>query len=97
MSVRVITFFKVPTRTARIAELASFIQEKTTILDEYFAAQGLPSPSYDEPYPATVQLPDDIAKTRDAVTEANDELRTLLMGPSVLDVLRNRKGQSVSS
>jgi len=49
------------------------------------------------PIPATVQLPDDIAKTRDAVTEANDELRTLLMGPSVLDVLRNRKGQSVSS
>jgi len=27
---------------SRIAELASLIQEKTTILDEYFAAQGLP-------------------------------------------------------
>ncbi|KAK0656883.1 putative O-methyltransferase [Cercophora newfieldiana] len=65
----------------RIAELASIIQEKTTILDEYLAAQGLPSPSFDESYPAIVQLPDGLMAARDALTEASDELRSLVMGP----------------
>jgi hypothetical protein len=66
---------------SRIAELASIIQENTTVLDEYFAANNLPSPSFDESYPAVVQLPEDIAAARDAVTEANDELSALLRGP----------------
>jgi hypothetical protein len=66
---------------SRIAELAAIIQEKTTVLDEYYAAHGLPSPSFDESYPAVVQLPEDIAAARDTITEANDELSALLNGP----------------
>ncbi|KAK4451383.1 S-adenosyl-L-methionine-dependent methyltransferase [Podospora aff. communis PSN243] len=66
---------------SRIAELAALIQEKTTVLDEYYAAHNLPSPSFDESYPAVVQLPKDIEAARDVVTEANDELSALLKGP----------------
>lgn len=69
------------TTKSRIAELASIIQEKTAIVDEYFTSRGIPPPSFNESSPPVLQLPNDVAAARDAAAEASDELAMMLRGP----------------
>jgi len=66
---------------SRIAALAALIQKNTTILDDYMTANGIPTPSFDESYPAVVPLPKDMADVRDALLEATDELHFLVKDP----------------
>ncbi|PVH96576.1 S-adenosyl-L-methionine-dependent methyltransferase [Periconia macrospinosa] len=66
---------------SRIVELASSIEQNTRKVDDYFAANALPSPSFDPSTPPDLPLPPDIAQAKEAVLEAMDELQALLLGP----------------
>jgi hypothetical protein len=66
---------------SRIAELASTIQEQTSKVDAYLAANNLPSPSFDVSCPLRLSLPPEIQASRNAVLEASDELTALMLGP----------------
>ena len=68
-----------PQGPTRIAELAATIQLNTSKLDGYFAAVDIPSPSFEHGFPET--LPPDIEATRDAISQATDELHDLMVGP----------------
>ena len=70
---------------SRIAILASAIANNTAIFDEYLLSHNLPTPSFEPNAPLKYNLPPDIAKSRQLVLEATDELQHLLMGP--IDVL----------
>ena len=69
-------------RPSRIAELATQIAENTTKVDDYIAANGIPSPSFDADGPTdlVMQSPE-IEKARLAAIGASMELQDLLQGP----------------
>ncbi|KAF2123220.1 S-adenosyl-L-methionine-dependent methyltransferase [Lophiotrema nucula] len=66
---------------SRIVALSTTIHENTQIVDSYLAENGLPSPSFDISTPPDLSLPSDIAKAKEAILEAIDELQTLMLGP----------------
>lgn len=66
---------------SRIVELASIINTNTATVDKYITSAGLPTPSFTIETPPQLQFPADVAKARDAVVEATDELQTLMLGP----------------
>lgn len=73
----------------RIAELAAIISAKTEIIDQYLQSQKLASPSFDPDY-IEPQLPPENAVCKVAISEATEELNSLLAGPTafwtILDV-----------
>lgn len=71
----------------RITELSSLIARETEKINDFFAAQGLPAPSFDEDAPISLPIPDDakdIVTARILVIEACNELKALLKGPKEL-------------
>ncbi|KAH6664209.1 sterigmatocystin 8-O-methyltransferase precursor [Halenospora varia] len=66
---------------SRIVALAKEIEANTTKLDEYFAKNSLPPPSFEEDVPLMYQFPPDIAVTQEALSAAIDELSWLNQGP----------------
>jgi len=69
---------------SRIQELARIISTHTDHIDRFLTSQNLPTPSFDIDGPETLNLPDDIQKSRDIVIEATAELQELLQGPKEL-------------
>ncbi|KAI1481891.1 sterigmatocystin 8-O-methyltransferase [Daldinia eschscholtzii] len=65
--------------TSRIVELAAQISSSVNELQERLAAQGAPSPSFDEDSPQT--LPANVSHLQDVVLDATAELNELLMEP----------------
>ena len=65
----------------RLAELANIIYSHTCKIDEHFKDHDIATPSFDIDTPAVVQLPDELAISKNAVLEASDELSMLLLGP----------------
>ncbi|KAL9106098.1 MAG: hypothetical protein Q9227_008843 [Pyrenula ochraceoflavens] len=65
---------------SRIAALANTIQDHTTILEAHFKSCGF-TPSFGIHNPPSIQLPDDVALSRNTVLEASDELQMLIQGP----------------
>ncbi|TVY22560.1 O-methyltransferase [Lachnellula hyalina] len=65
--------------SSRITELAAAIQANTSKVEEYFAAQGLESPSFDAEFPSG--LPPEVERSRYGVLEAADEIMDLMVGP----------------
>lgn len=68
--------------TPRIVELAAQISTSVAQLQEQLAAQGAPTPSFDEDRPE--KLPSDVADLQDAVLDATAELHELLLDPIML-------------
>lgn len=68
--------------TSRISQLAATIQENTSIIDGYYADNGIPSPSFDTDFP--LDLPAHIHGCRNAILEATDELSDLMLGVAQL-------------
>ncbi|KAF4626277.1 hypothetical protein G7Y89_g11881 [Cudoniella acicularis] len=66
---------------SRIVALAKVIEANTTKLDEYFAKNSLPPPSFEEDAPLMYQFPPDIAVAQEALSAAIDELSWLNQGP----------------
>lgn len=66
-------------------ELASAIAENTAKFDQYLFSHNLSTPSFEPNVLLRYDLPVDIARARQAVLEATDELSHLMMGP--VDVL----------
>jgi hypothetical protein len=66
----------------RIAELASIISTKTGIIDQYLQSHNIASPSFDLDYVEPAQLPPEIAVCKIAISEATEELNSLLASPS---------------
>ena len=70
------------TSMSRIAELASKIQQETTNIEEHLRSQGLKPPSWDLDTPPQVPLfTHDAQASQNAILEAMDELRALILGP----------------
>jgi len=68
--------------TSRLIALARQITQETEKLDKYLKENNLPQPSFDADAPADFpKLPEDIAKSRQAVIFATKELRDLAIGP----------------
>lgn len=70
--------------SSRISILSSRIAENTKKLDDYLAAHGLPTPSFDVDGPATSQIPSgapEIEAARIAIIDDTQELRRLVLGP----------------
>ena len=67
--------------SSRILELASTISENTTKIDQYLTAKGIPHPSFEINSPASLELPESLQASREAVLDANTELSELLLGP----------------
>ncbi|KUJ22193.1 putative O-methyltransferase [Mollisia scopiformis] len=65
----------------RISELAAIISTKTEIIEQYLRSHNLASPSFDVDY-VDPQLPPDIAVCKVTISEATEELNSLLAGPS---------------
>ncbi|KAI1473787.1 putative hydroxyindole O-methyltransferase [Daldinia eschscholtzii] len=70
-------------KTAPMTRLLNEIQENTTKYLEFFSAQRLPEPSFEngEGLSSGQGIPIDIQTARSAAIEAADELRLLLLGP----------------
>ncbi|KAK4172414.1 6-hydroxytryprostatin B O-methyltransferase [Triangularia setosa] len=66
--------------TTRIIHLAQAISESVAKINEVLSIQGLPTPSFDEDFPANI-LPTEALDARDAVLDATAELHDLLLGP----------------
>ena len=67
--------------SSRIAILAAEIQENTSKVDAYLKENGIPSPSFSPDNPLHVEVPEEIAAAQNAVVDATDELKTLMLGP----------------
>ncbi len=67
--------------TSRIVELASAIQAHTADIDSYLRSQGLSSPDWDLDTPPTVLLSDAAQASQNALLEAMEELKALVLGP----------------
>jgi hypothetical protein len=65
----------------RIVELSTIIDENTRKVDEYFTANGLPTPSFEPSTPPDLPPPPHIVQPKEVALEAMDELQTLLLGP----------------
>ncbi|KAG9230931.1 putative O-methyltransferase [Amylocarpus encephaloides] len=70
------------TKKSRIIELSNTINAHTIAIDKYYAANGIPPPSFDIDYPA--DLPEEIHQSRNSVLEATDELTDLMLGARAL-------------
>ena len=68
-------------RPSRVGELAASIQEHTAIVENHLIERGLPLPSLDVNIPAMLDLPADIAYSRQLVIDATEELQVLMYGP----------------
>jgi hypothetical protein len=66
---------------SRIVELSTIIDENTRKVDEYFIANGLPTPSFAPSTPPDLPLPPHIGQAKEDALEAMDELQALLLGP----------------
>ncbi|KAH9997465.1 S-adenosyl-L-methionine-dependent methyltransferase [Xylariaceae sp. FL0662B] len=69
---------------SRIVELSSRIAANTAILNDYFTANNLPSPSFDIDGPRECLIPKsqtDVERARIAIAEDSTELRSLALGP----------------
>ena len=68
--------------SSRIVELASIINMRTNLVDEYLSAPGLPPLSL-EPIEDSQQhtLPDSIQAAQNGILEATDELHAHMLGP----------------
>ncbi|KAL9112650.1 MAG: hypothetical protein Q9187_007749, partial [Circinaria calcarea] len=62
-------------------ELAANISENTAKIDQYLTAQGISHPSFEIDSPVSLDLPESLQASRDAVLDANTELSELLLGP----------------
>ncbi|MCJ1311317.1 hypothetical protein MMC25_004988 [Agyrium rufum] len=67
--------------TSRIAELASIIASQTAVVDDYLTSRQLPTPSFEPSVSPRLILNPGIAKPRQAILEATDELNALIQGP----------------
>lgn len=70
---------------SRIAELATVITEKTSIVDAYLKRNNLPTPSFDVDGPLTIAIPayeTDIIDAQDIVIASTQELHNLMKGPT---------------
>ena len=65
----------------RITELAGIIQSNTAKLDEYLNVQGIKSPSFEIDAPEKLSLPAAVAKARETILDATNELHNLVLGP----------------
>lgn len=68
----------------RIIELSELIASNTKKIDEYLAANSLPTPSFDEDGPVQLKLSPELDGARSAVMNASAELQALLQGPDAL-------------
>ncbi|KAJ3554637.1 hypothetical protein NPX13_g10563 [Xylaria arbuscula] len=71
-------------KPTRIAELSARIASNTTEIDNFLAAQSLPTPSFDLDAPLSLFHPSTdrrILAARDAVIQDTLELRDLMLGP----------------
>ncbi|KAJ2997226.1 hypothetical protein NUW58_g708 [Xylaria curta] len=71
----------------RIAQLSSLIAQQTTIIDDFFTHNNIPTPSLNPDALHSLHIPDSAAHikaARDAVIEACSELKALLTGPKEL-------------
>lgn len=71
-----------PNNMPRIVELAAQIRSSVSELQERLAAQGLPTPSWDED--GAQSLPTDVSGLQDAVLDASAELHEILLDPLLL-------------
>lgn len=72
---------------SRIVELASIISESTAIVNDYFEAHKLPTPSFDILGPSRIVIPPQEKQVVDAhirVLGATDELHRLMQGPTAM-------------
>lgn len=68
--------------TSRIAELASTIQVESANIEEHLLSQGLKAPSWDLDTPPQIPLLTYAAQaSQNAILEAMDELKALILGP----------------
>lgn len=75
----------------RIIQLARTISTSVAKIDAALAANGLPSPSFDEDAPASY-LPPEIWSAQDAILDATAELHDLLLEP--LHLIKKHSGVS---
>lgn len=67
--------------SSRLCELASTISISTSIYNDYLVNNEQPKPSFSPDTLSKMDLPPDIAKARDTVLEASEELQALILGP----------------
>ena len=71
--------------TTRIAELATLINENTSIVDAYLKSHHLPTPSFNADGPLTIPIPaneKDVVHAQDVVIASTQELHNLMKGPT---------------
>ena len=71
--------------TTRIAELATLINENTSIVDAYLKSHHLPTPSFNADGPLTIPIPThekDVIHAQDMVIASTQELHNLMKGPA---------------
>jgi len=89
--------------SSRLCELASTISISTSIYNNYLQDHGLPQPSFLPDAPPKMDLPPHIAKARDTILEASEELQALMLGPvghlqrQTLDVFNPSERDSTES
>ena len=66
---------------SRIYELSQLINDKTKDIDNHLASSNLPTPSFDLHAPPAIPLPPALAKSRDEILDAIEELQALIAGP----------------
>ena len=65
---------------SRVAELACLIQEHTLAVEEFRRKAGLPMLSFDPITAIEPEMPQHIARSKQMVIEATDELQALMVG-----------------
>jgi hypothetical protein len=66
---------------SRIVELASIIQTRTQLIDDFLKAHDLPTPSFSVDASPDLPLPESLIKSRDEILEASEEIKALMEGP----------------
>ena len=69
--------------TTRLTDLAKAILENTGKLEEYFNANKLPLPSFEEHSPPELPLSPELQQVRAKAVDAATELQDLLIGPAM--------------
>jgi hypothetical protein len=74
------------TKPSRLSELSSIIAQKTSEIEAYLAAKGLPQPTFHADAPVELgpiaREDEDIQKARIDLIDATKELRDLAVGPT---------------
>ena len=68
-----------------MAELATLINENTSIVDTYLKSHHLPTPSFNADGPLTIPVPThekDVIHAQDMVIASTQELHNLMKGPA---------------